>query len=164
MLCFSFILILIRLLFIGFTSRHFSIPIFIMIATPTWWLLPSQLHISLKLGVYRCLSCLGFILTDPVHLLSLMPRMSTLQHGISHVRCTSRPVWYLPYVFLSYIPYIILYYRILFGFWFSEPFSFQLLPHVFHHNFLQWSINSFTPSGGSWSSFSFFFSILFNKV
>ena len=73
LMCFPFILIFISLLSIGFHSiRHFSIPFLRKAASPSWcW--------SSSVPLYNTVSpVLVLYLPDPVHLLSLIPRMCRL--------------------------------------------------------------------------------------
>ena len=80
LMCFPFILIFISLLLIGFHSiKHFSIPFLRMTATPSWCWLSS-------LPLYNTVSpVLVLYLPEPVHLLSLIPRMCRLYLLISPV-------------------------------------------------------------------------------
>ena len=90
LMCPPFNLTFLSLLLIGFHSiRHFSRPFLRMMATPSWCS-------SSSLPEYSTVSpVLVLCQPEPVHLLSLIPRMCRLLRLISAVACASFPVSYI---------------------------------------------------------------------
>ena len=106
LMCFPFILIFISLPLIGFHSiKHFSIPFFRMTATPSWYWLSS-------LPLYNTVSpVLVLYLPEPIHLLSLIPRMCRLYLFISAVTWASFPVSYIVFTFQNPILVLVLVFK-----------------------------------------------------